>query len=119
MLEGAYTAAVLENIEVHVRCGLHAFEYEKPNRLRVSVWQYGRLKDGEFIDYDLVRNAVLAWQSQPHVELLETLLQNVMDTAFANPLVLACKARIIKPDIFPETQGAGVEMARFRPMDDA
>ena len=115
MLDGDYTAAVLENIEVHVRCGLHPFEYERPNRLWVSVWQYGRLKEGEFIDYDLVRSAVLAWQDRTHVELLETLLEDVMRAAFSNPLVAACKARILKPDIFPETQAAGVEMARFRP----
>ncbi len=115
MLTGDYTGAVLENIEVHVWCGLHAFEYERRNRLWVSVWQYGRLKPGEFIDYDLVRNAVVAWEKQDHVELLETLLEDVMATAFANPLVLACKARILKPDIFSETHGAGVEMARFRP----
>lgn len=119
MLDGDYTAAVLEDIEVRVRCGLHAFEYETPNRLRVSVWQYGRLKPGEFIDYDLVRSAVLAWQDRPHVELLETLLDDLMAAAFSNPLVLACKARIIKPDIFSETQGAGVEMARYRPKADA
>ncbi|WP_443748274.1 dihydroneopterin aldolase [Asticcacaulis solisilvae] len=115
MLTGDYTAAVLETIEVHVRCGLHAFEYERPNRLWVSVWQYGRLKPGEFIDYDLMRNAVVAWETQDHVELLETLLEDVMATAFSNPLVLACRARILKPDIFPDTHGAGVEMARFRP----
>ena len=115
MLDGDYTAAVLETIEVHVRCGLHAYEYERPNRLLVSVWQYGRLKTGEFIDYDLVRNAVMAWQDRPHVELLETLLDDLMAAAFSNPLVLACKARIIKPDIFPDTQSAGVEMARYRP----
>lgn len=115
MLNGDYTAAVLEDIEVHVRCGLHAFEYERPNRLRVSVWQYGRLKDGEFIDYDLMRNAIVGWQSRDHVELLETLLNDIMATAFANPLVLACRARIVKPDIFPETQHAGVEMVRYRP----
>lgn len=115
MLSGDYTAAVLENIEVHVRCGLHAFEYETPNRLRVSVWQYGWLKAGEFIDYDLVRSAVLAWQDREHVPLLETLLEDVMRAAFANPLVSACRARIVKPDIFPETEAAGVEMARYRP----
>ncbi len=115
MLVGDYTAAVLENIEVRVRCGLHAFEYETPNRLCVSVWQYGRLGPGEFIDYDLMRSAIVAWQQQGHVELLETLLEDVMTTAFSNPLVLACRARILKPDIFPETQGAGVEMARYRP----
>ena len=115
MLDGDYTAAVLENIEVHVRCGLHAFEYERPNRLWVSVWQYGRLKPGEFIDYDRVRSAVVGWQSRDHVELLETLLEDVMATAFSDPLVLACRAKILKPDIFPETVGAGVEMARYRP----
>ena len=115
MLDGDHSLAVLENIEVYVRCGLHAFEYERPNRLLVSVWQYGRPQSGQFIDYDLVRNAVVAWQERPHVELLETLLEDIMAVAFSNPLVLACRARVIKPEIFPETQGAGVEMARFRP----
>jgi dihydroneopterin aldolase len=115
VLDGDHSLAVLENIEVYVRCGLHAFEYERPNRLLVSVWQYGRPQSGQFIDYDLVRNAVVAWQERPHVELLETLLEDIMAVAFSNPLVLACRARVIKPEIFPETQGAGVEMARFRP----
>jgi dihydroneopterin aldolase len=92
VLDGDHSLAVLENIEVYVRCGLHAFEYERPNRLLVSVWQYGRPQSGQFIDYDLVRNAVVAWQERPHVELLETLLEDIMAVAFSNPLVLACRA---------------------------
>ena len=115
--------SILEDVEVHVRCGLHPWERhpERPNRLLVSVQLYTTTPfdpatGAGYLDYDRVRDHLLTWPSRPHVDLLETLLAGLTAFAFEDPLVEACHVKVVKPDIFPEAKGgAGVEWFRKRP----
>lgn len=108
----------LEDVEVLVACGLHPWERhpERPNRLLVSVEMWGAAPDGAgaFIDYDRVRARILSWRDRPHTPLLETLLDDLADFILQDGQVLACRVAISKPDIFPETAAAGVELTRSR-----
>ncbi len=119
VLSGDHVRVVLERIEVLVACGLHAWERhpERPNRLWVDVEMFAAWSAGGdgYVDYDRVRRHVLGWQGQPHVDLLETLLKDLTDFIFLDEAVQACRVRIAKPDIFPETRAAGVELFRRRP----
>jgi len=114
----------LKNVDLRVRCGLHPWERhaERPNRILVSVDMYAALPAGGFrggrariIDYDAVRDGLLQWQGREHVDLLETLVEDAIDLCFRDPQVRACRVAIRKPDIFSETEEAGVEMFRRRP----
>ena len=114
----------LKNVQLNVRCGLHPWERhpEKPNRILVSVDMYAAAPEGAFgagdariIDYDVVRNGLLKWEGREHVDFLETLIEDAMDLCFRDPLVQACRVAIRKPDIFNETEEAGVELFRRRP----
>ena len=115
----------LKDIQVAVACGLHPWEQhpQRPNRLLVSVEMWGDapspaaapLGQGAIIDYDRVRDHVLAWSDRPHTPLLETLLEDLAAFIFEDARVSACRVVINKPDIFPETAGAGVELTRTRP----
>jgi 7,8-dihydroneopterin aldolase/epimerase/oxygenase len=117
-----HPTAVLENIQVFVRIGMHPWERhaERPNRLLVSVRLHSRsLFDSRnctgFVNYDRVRERIGSWTQRGHTDLIETLLQDLVDFAFEDPLVEACEVRIVKPDVFGEAEGAGVEWLRLRP----
>lgn len=114
--------SILEDVEVWVRCGLHPWERhpERPNRLLVSVALYtttpfNPATGAGYLDYDRLRDHLLTWPQRPHTDLLETLLAGLADFAFQDPLVEACRLKVIKPDIFAEAKGAGVEWFRRRP----
>jgi dihydroneopterin aldolase len=114
----------LNDIEVFVPVGLHPWERhpERPNRILVSielfgVWPLAHARpDGKrYIDYDRLRTVVVGWENRPHVDLLETLLEELAAAAFDDPNVDSCRVSVAKPDIFPETARAGVELTRSRP----
>jgi dihydroneopterin aldolase len=67
-----------------------------------------------FIDYDRVRNGLRGWSSRPHTPLLETLAEELVVLCFGDPAVEACRVSVVKPDIFHEAAGAGVEIYRVR-----
>jgi len=120
---GDHVRVLLSDVAVDVRIGLHAWERhpERPTRLIVNVemfavWPLPKAgAEGGFIDYDRVRDHVASWRERDHVELLETLVEELIGVCFALPPVEACRVRITKPDIFPEAAAAGVEIFRRRP----
>ena len=120
---GDHVRVLLSDVAVDVRIGLHAWERhpERPTRLIVNVEMFAAWPlpkagaEGGFIDYDRVRDHVASWRERDHVELLETLVEELIGVCFALPPVEACRVRITKPDIFPEAAGAGVEIFRRRP----
>jgi dihydroneopterin aldolase len=120
---GDHVRVLLSDVAVDVRIGLHPWERhpERPTRLIVNVemfaaWPLAKTgADGGFIDYDRVRDHIAGWRDRDHVELLETLVEELIGICFALPPVEACRVRITKPDIFPEAAAAGVEIFRRRP----
>jgi len=66
------------------------------------------------MDYDTIRQALLAWPTRPHTNLLETLAEELVALCLAIPAVQACRVRVEKPDIFNEVDAAGVELFRVR-----
>ena len=117
-----YLCARLRRIEVEVQVGLHPWELhpEKPTRLWVDVELYSfnppHRPAGlyEVIDYDRVRNYVRAWEQKAHTPLLETLAEELVEFGFDDERVDAVRVSLLKPDIFNETHGAGVELFRRR-----
>lgn len=116
-----YVRVVLSDVEVLVRIGLHPWERhpEKPQRLIVNVEMFASWplppQSGGYINYDVVRDHIAGWQGRDHVDLIETLLEDLVGVCFSLPAVAACRVRITKPDIFPEVAQAGVELFRRRP----
>lgn len=109
----------LRDVTVDLSIGLHPWERhpERPTRLVINVEMFADwpLPDGGFINYDHVRNRILGWAGRPHVELLETLAEEVVSACFELPHVMACKVQVAKPQVFNEAAGAGVELFRRRP----
>ena len=119
-----YIRVLLRDVEVEAHVGLHPWERhpERPSRLLVSVEMFAHLACAKspggakpFIDYDRVRSGLQGWVSRPHTPLLETLAEEVVALCFADAAVEACRVSVVKPDIFNDAAGAGVEIYRVRP----
>jgi dihydroneopterin aldolase len=115
----SYIRSILRNVVTEARVGLHPWERhpERPSRLIVNVEMFAPLDgslDDSMIDYDPVREALKTWPARPHTPLLETMLNELVELCFKNPRVQACRVSIVKPDIFNEAAGAGVEVYKIR-----
>jgi dihydroneopterin aldolase len=111
----------LRDVEVAVKCGLHPWERhpERPTRLLIDVDLYaplapGPMAQGSFINYDHVRDFLRKLPDRPHIDLLETIVDDIVDACFALEPVQACRVCVTKPDIFNEAAGAGVDVTRTR-----
>jgi dihydroneopterin aldolase len=120
---GSYIRVVLRDIETEAHVGLHPWERhpERPTRLIVNVEMFAPLlrplsaeTPDTILDYDPIRAALKAWPNKPHTALLETLLDELVTLCFQNKRVSACRVSIMKPDIFNEAAGAGVEVFQVR-----
>src|SRR5258708_21577887 len=120
---GSYIRVVLRDIETEAHVGLHPWEQhpQRPTRLIVNVEMFAPLvrplsaeTPDSMLDYDPVRGALKTWPTRPHTPLLETLLHELVELCFRNPRVSACRVSIMKPDIFNEAAGAGVEGYQVR-----
>lgn len=52
-----------------------------------------------------------------HINLLETLCEKILDYCLSEEQVHGVRLAVEKPDIFPEMQGVGIEMERWREND--
>jgi len=116
-----YIRVMLLNARVDVQVGMHPWERhpERPTRLKITVELFAPLADGHatgtsIVDYDHVRLFILQLSKRPHIELLETLVDDVVRVCFLDTKVSACRVQILKPDIFNEADGAGIEVFRTR-----
>lgn len=106
----------LKDVVVDLSVGLHPWERhpERPTRLLVNIEMFADwpLPDGGFLNYDHVRNLIASWKGREHVDLLETLAEELVTACFELEHVVACRVRVEKPQVFNEAGGAGVELFR-------
>ena len=119
----SHIRVVLRDVEVQVSVGLHPWERfpERPTRLIVNVEMFAPAEgpvDGGgtagIMDYDTIRAAIVTWPKRPHIDLLETLVEELVVVCFSIPAVQACRVSVMKPDIFNDAAAAGVEVFRVR-----
>jgi len=68
----------------------------------------------EVIDYDFVRETVRRRIGRGHVNLQETLIDDLADALLAHPGVVAVRVCTEKPDVYDDVAGVGVEVLRFK-----
>ena len=108
----------IRDLEVQAQIGVHDFEKRSPQRLRVNVELYVPLAHStpaddelhEVVDYDFVREAVLARVRRGHVQLQETLADELLAAMLQHPLVRAARIRTEKPDVYPDCAAVGIEV---------
>ena len=112
----------LRNYEVHINIGVHDFEKLGPQRVRVNVDMYVLLSQStpkadrihEVVDYDFIRRTIAARVNAGHIELQETLCDDVANTLLEHPKVQAVRVSTEKPDVYPDCDAVGVEVFRIK-----
>jgi 7,8-dihydroneopterin aldolase/epimerase/oxygenase len=104
--------------EVQAHIGAHGFEKGGPQRLRINVELFVPLalstphedRLSEVVDYDFVRESIARRLAQGHVELQETLCDDLLALMLAHPGVRAARVSTEKPDVYPDCSAVGVEV---------
>jgi dihydroneopterin aldolase len=112
----------LRNYEVMINIGVHDFEKKGEQRVLVNVDLYIPLavstpRDdqlGEVVDYDFMRETIARRMAQGHVHLQETLCDDVARSMLAHPSVRAVRVSTMKPDVYPDCEGVGVEVFQLK-----
>ena len=115
----------LRNYEVQINIGVHDFEKKGEQRVLINVDLYIPLAVStpkadelhEVVDYDFMRETIARRMAQCHVQLQETLCDDVVAAMLTHPRVRAVRVSTMKPDVYPDCEGVGVEV--FRIKDDA
>ena len=113
----------LRRHEVQAHIGAHDFEKGVTQRLWIDVelWvpftQSTPALDSlhEVVDYDFVRAEVALRLQQGHVELQETLCDDLAQRLLAHPGVRAVRLSTCKPDVYPDCEAVGVEVFHVKP----
>ena len=80
--------------------------------LSASTPQHDRVE--EVIDYDFVRETIRGRLKRGHVNLQETLVDDLADALLARPGVVAVRVCTEKPDVYDDVAGVGIEVFRFK-----
>lgn len=112
----------LRNYEVMINIGVHDFEKKGEQRVLINVELYIPLELStpkadqlaEVVDYDFMRETVARRISQGHIHLQETLCDDMVKAMLAHPRVRAAGVSTMKPDVYPDCEGVGVEVFRIK-----
>ena len=113
----------LRNYDAQIRIGAHDAEKHAPQRVRFNVDMYVLLRDScprrdsldEVVDYDLIRSTIAARAVRGHIDLQETLCDDVASALLQHPKACAVRVATEKPDAYPDCEAVGVEIFRMKP----
>ena len=108
----------LRNYEVWINIGVHDFEKKGEQRVLINVDLYVPLATStpradalnEVVDYDFIRERIAALAGRGHVQLQETLADDVLALMIAHPSVRAARVSTEKPDVYPDCEAVGCEV---------
>ena len=80
--------------------------------LAASTPRHDRVE--EVIDYDFVRETVRRRIERGHVNLQETLIDDLARALLSHPGVVAVRICTEKPDVYEDVAGVGIEVLRFK-----
>jgi dihydroneopterin aldolase len=112
----------VRNYVVDANIGIHEHERRGAQRLALNVDLYVALamstprhdKLHEVVDYDFVRLTIKRRIEQGHINLQETLVDDLARTMLAHPAVRAVRVSSEKPDVYDDVDAVGIEVFRFK-----
>ena len=112
----------LRNYEVNINIGVHDFEKKGEQRVLINVDLYIPLEQStpkadqlsEVVDYDFMRETIAKRISKGHIHLQETLCDDVVKAMLTHPRVRAARVSTMKPDVYPDCEGVGVEVFKIK-----
>ena len=111
---------LIEALEVQADIGFHEFEIGAPQRLLISVEVWLETPDlppdddpDRAWNYDFLRTEIHEIASARRYNLQETLAKSIFERVAAFRGIRALRLRLSKPDVYPDADGVGVEIASF------
>jgi len=111
---------LLDSLEVMTDIGFHDFEVGTPQRLLITVeiWLDDLTPpDDDDHDaawnYDYLRSEVVRLAQARRYNLQETLVHAIFERVAATRGVKALRVKSVKPDVYGDARGVGVEIASF------
>ena len=112
----------LRNYVVDANIGIHAHEKNGAQRVALNVDVFVPLslstprhdRIHEVIDYDFIRLAIMHRIEQGHINLQETLVDDVARALLAHPAVRAVRVSSEKPDVYDDVDAVGIEIVHFK-----
>ncbi len=112
----------LRNYEVMSNIGVHDFEKKGEQRVLFNVELFIPLAEStptqdqlsEVVDYDFIRDTIETRVAQGHVQLQETLCDDIARTLLTHPKVKAVQISTQKPDVYPDCDSVGVEVFQIK-----
>jgi dihydroneopterin aldolase len=119
----------LRDMTLLASVGVHAFEHEAQQRIRLNV-DLAVLDEGgphgrpfsraaaakedllRVVDYEAVANRVRGIVAAGHVRLLETLAERIAEACLEDARVRLVRVRVEKLDIFADMAAVGIEIER-------
>lgn len=112
----------LRNYEVMSNIGVHDFEKKGEQRVLFNVELFIPLAEStptqdqlsEVVDYDFIRDTIETRVAQGHVQLQETLCDDIARVLLTHPKVRAVQISTQKPDVYPDCDSVGVEVFQIK-----
>ena len=113
----------LRNCELSARIGSHDHEKKAPQRLIINVDLYVPLAIStpvndeliEVVDYSFIRDAIDNLLSRGHINLQETICDELARLLLAHPDIRAVRVSTEKPDIYDNAESIGIEVFHIKP----
>ena len=113
----------LRNFELHANIGAHDSETNGAQRIVVNIDLFVPLvtttphhdRIDEVLDYDFIHATIRERVAAGHINLQETLCDDLARVLLAHPLVHAVRVSTEKPDVYPDCDAVGVEVFHFKP----
>ena len=113
----------LRNFVLDANIGIHDFEKNGAQRIVVNIDLFVPLdattprqdQIGEVLDYDFIHATIRERVAVGHINLQETLCDDLARTLLGHPLVRAVRVATEKPDVYPDCDAVGVEVFHRKP----
>lgn len=110
---------VVRNLEIRLWIGVHEREKTAPQRILVTVEAELAVEPQDdavatTVDYDAICTFIRQLEAEPHVELQETVAQNILEFTLSLPGVDAAMVETRKPDVFDDCDYVGVTVSGRR-----
>ncbi|MEQ8665650.1 MAG: dihydroneopterin aldolase [Rhodospirillales bacterium] len=119
--ENAIYHVFVRDLVLTCSIGIHSHEKTTPQRVRLNI-DLGVAEPSDpfndryetIVDYETVTNSVKALLDRGHVNLVETLAEDIAAVCLQNYRVRVARIRVEKIEIMPEAGSVGVEIERHQ-----
>ena len=108
--------------EIKTKCSIGIYDHERANKqtvmIDVEVVVDAKAEPqsdaiGEGLDYDMIRDGVMALIDARHYDLQETLARAIFDNMLSLPTVSHARVRTAKPDIYDNCREAAYQISNI------